>query len=255
MESVRACGPYRRRVNVLALVGALSGGAVAGRLAASVADRFARPRGARRRAGLIELTTAVLLAAVVARFGLGWNTIPPLVAAVSLVMLSAIDWRCGRLPDAITFPASAASLAAIAVASIATGRPGAIVAAAVAALGYGAVMWIAHELRPSALGFGDVKLSPMLGLHIGWTAVTAGQGWSAVASLVAQALVLSCLIGLAMGLVLGLARRRVRAHQPSSVGGAAPAPAARLLDTVFPFGPALAAGTMIMVLLHGAPAG
>ena len=31
---------------------------------------------------------AFLLVAVVARFGVGWNTIPPLVAAVSLVTLS-----------------------------------------------------------------------------------------------------------------------------------------------------------------------
>jgi len=244
-------------VNALALGSALLGGLAVGRLAAAVASRFGSPRGARRRFGLIELSIAALSAVVVARFGLGWNTIPPLVAAVSLTTLSAIDWRCGRLPDAITFPASAASLATIAVASIATGRPAAVVAAVVAALGYGAVMWVAHELRPGALGFGDVKLSPLLGLHIGWTAVTAadGRGWSAVASLVAQALMLSCLIGLAIGIVLGLARRRVRAHQPSSVGGAAPAPATRLLDTAFPFGPALAAGTMIVVLYYGPPAG
>ena len=232
-----------------------------GRLAAAVADRFARPRGARRRAGLIELTTALLLAALVARFGVGWNTIPPLVAAVSLVTLSVVDVRSGRLPDAITFPASAASLAAIGAASIATGRPGAIVAALAAAAGYGAVMWVAHELRPSGLGFGDVKLSPLLGLHIGWTAVTAGQGWSAVASLVAQALVLSCLIGLGIGSVHALLRRRRRKpptdpcpipatpSAPSSALSSAPPSATRLLDTAFPFGPALAAGTMIVVLL------
>ena len=240
---------YRRRVNALAIVAALVGGAGAGRLAAAVADRFAPPSGARRPIGLVELATAALLAVVVARFGVGWNTIPPLVAAVSLVMLSVVDVRSGRLPDAITLPSSAASLAAIGLASIATGRPGAIVAAVAAALGYGAVMWTAHELRPSGLGFGDVKLSPLLGLHIGWTAATSDQGWLAVVSLVAQALVLSCLIGLAIGLALGLVRRRARAHQPGPGRETAPASAAGLLDTAFPFGPALAAGTMIVVLV------
>ena len=234
-------------MNAAALLGALLGGAVAGRLAAAVADHFTPPRGARRRVGLIELTTAALLAAVVARFGVGWDTIPPLVAAVSLVTLAAVDWRSGRLPDAITLVASAASLAAIGASAIATGQPAAVVAAAAAAVGYGAVMWAAHELRPGGLGFGDVKLAPLLGLHIGWTAATSGRGWSAVASLVAQALVLSCLIGLAMGLVLGLVRRRGRQHQPDAGPGAGPAPA-RLLDTAFPFGPGLAAGTMIAVL-------
>ena len=242
-------------MDALALVSALFGGVAVGRLAAAVADRFAPPRGPRRRGGLIELTTAVLLAAVVTRFGVGWNTIPPLVAAVSLVMLSVVDLRSGRLPDAITLPASAASLAAIGIVSIATGRPGAIVAAAAAALGYGAVMWAAHELRPSALGFGDVKLAPLLGLHLGWTAGASRQAWTAVAGLVAQALVLSCLIGLLTALVLARLRRQRLGLLPVPGRGSGPVPGERLLDTVFPFGPALAAGTMIMVLLYGAPAG
>ena len=191
---------------------------------------------------------AFLLAAVVVRFGVGWNTIPPLVAAVSLVTLSVVDWRSCRLPDIITFPASIASLAAIGAASIATGRPGAIASAVAAALGYGAVMWVAHELRPSGLGFGDVKLGPLLGLHIGWTAAAVHQDWWAVVGLAAQALLLSCLIGLAMGLVLALLRRRGLEPLPDSGRGPASPPLVGLLDTAFPFGPALAAGTMIAVL-------
>ena len=191
---------------------------------------------------------AFVLAAVVARFGVGWNTIPPLVAAVSLVTLSVVDWRSGRLPDVITFPASIASLAAIGAASIAAGRPGAIASAVAAALGYGAVMWVAHELRPSGLGFGDVKLGPLLGLHIGWTAATVGQGWWAAVGLAAQALLLSCVIGLAMGLVLALLRRRGLEPLPDSGRGPASQPLVGLLHTAFPFGPALAAGTMIAVL-------
>jgi leader peptidase (prepilin peptidase)/N-methyltransferase len=233
-------------VNAVALASALLGGLVIGRLAAAVADRYAPRRGPRRPVAALELFMAGLLVLVIARFGVGWNTIPPLIAAASLVTLATVDWRSGRLPDVITVPAAAGSLAAIGIASIATGEPGAIVAAVGAALGYGAVMWAAHELRPNGLGFGDVKLSPLLGLHIGWTAVTFGQGWLAVVSLVAQALILSCLIGLGMGLVLGLVRRR-RARQPDLGHGSGLA-AARLLDTAFPFGPALAAGTMIAVL-------
>ena len=202
--------------------------------------------------GLLELSTAALLAAVVARFGVGWSMIPPLVAAVSLVTLSVVDVRSGRLPDAIVVPASASSLVAIGVASIATGRLGAIVAAIAAAAGYGAVMWIAHELRPSDLGFGDVKMSPLLGLHIGWAAAAFHRGWVAVVSLAAQALMLSCLIGLAMGLALGLRRRRGRQPRPGPGRVPVSPPRTRLLDTAFPFGPALAAGTMIAVLFSEA---
>lgn len=235
-------------MNPAALVLALGGGLVAARLAAAVAGRYAPPRSARRRFGLLELSMAALLAAVVARFGVGPTTIPPLVGAVSLMTLSVVDVRSGRLPDAIIVPALAASLVAIGASSIATGRPGVIVAAVAAAAGYGSVMWVAHELKPSSLGFGDVKLSPLLGLHVGWAAATFHRGWLAVVSLAAQALMLSCLIGLAVGLALGLLRRR--SHQPQPDPDRAPAAqeGTRLLDTAFPFGPALAAGTMIVVL-------
>ena len=263
MSRSPAAGPYRAGVNAVALGSALLGGLVVGRLAAVVADRFAPRPGARRPVGPVELCMAALSAAVVARFGVGWNTIPPLVAAVSLTTLSAIDWRCGRLPDAVSLPASAASLAAIAAASMAAGRPGAIVAAVAAALGYGAVMWTAHELKPSSLGFGDVKLAPLLGLHLGWTAGASGQAWTAVAGLVAQALLLSCLIGLLTALVLARLRRQglellpVPGERSGPVPGrgSGPVPGERLLDTVFPFGPALAAGTMIVLLYYGPPAG
>ena len=216
----------------------------------------------------MELTTAAASAAVVVRFDVGWAMIPPLVAAVSLVTLSAVDLRAYRLPDAISFPASGLSLAAIAAASVAVGRPSAIVSALVAALGVGAVLWVAHELRPSGLGFGDVKLGPLLGLHLGWVAGMFHTGWAAVLGLAAQALLFSSLIGLAMGLVVGLLRRRgiyalpdpERGPLAGGTGALLPDPGRepsarprmRLRDTNFPFGPALAAGTLAAVLFSEA---
>ena len=213
-----------------------------------VAGRFAPPSGVRRLIGLSEVSAVLLLAAVLARFGLGWSSVPPLVAAVSLLTLSIVDLRCARLPDAIVFPASALSLAAVVAASIASARPGAIVAAVAAGLGYGAVLWAAHEMRPDGLGFGDVKFALLLGLHIGWAAYSSHPKWWAVVSLTVQALLLSCLIGLAMGLAQSLLRRRRPALRPGPGCGQASPPPPRLLQAAFPFGPALAAGTMISVL-------
>ena len=216
----------------------------------------------------MELTTAAASVAVVVRFDVGWTILPPLVAAASLVTLSAVDLRAYRLPDAISFPASGLSLVAIAAASVAIGRPGAIVSALVTALGIGGVLWVAHGFRPSGLGFGDVKLGPLLGLHLGWVAGTFHTGWTAVLGLAAQALLLSSLIGLAMGLVVGLLRRwgidalpGPRRGLPAGGTGAPlshpgrrpPARSRmRLRDTNFPFGPALAAGTLAAVLFSEA---
>ena len=195
-----------------------------------------------------EVVTAALATAVVARFDGGWTMIPPLVAAVSLVTLSAVDLRAYRLPDAITLPSLGLSLAAVALESAVAGRLDAIVLAVAAALGYGAVLWIAHRLRPSGLGFGDVKIGPLLGVHLGWVAGAFGSGWVAVIELVAQALLVGCVIGVGMALVLALLRRRGFDPLPHPGHGSGPGHGGRLLDTALPFGPALAAGTMIAVL-------
>lgn len=235
-------------VNMVALGVAFGGGLVAGRLGVLAADRFAPARASSRRVPLQEVVTAAVATAVVARFDVGWTMIPPLVAAVSLVTLSAVDLRAYRLPDAITLPALGLSLAAIALESGVAGRRGAIVSAAVAALGYGAVLWIAHQVRPGGLGLGDVKIGPLLGLHLGWAAGAFGTGWVAPVALVAQALLVSCVIGVGMALVVALLRRRGFDALPDPGRGSAPVHRGRLLDTALPFGPALAAGTMIAVL-------
>ena len=235
-------------MNVVTLVVALVGGLAAGRLGALVANRLATPARACRRVPLQELATAAATVAVVARFDVGWTMVPPLVAVVSLVTLSVVDLRCYRLPDAITFPALGLSLVAVVAEAAAAGRSGAVVSAVAAALGYGAALWVAHELRPDALGFGDVKLGALLGLHLGWAAGVFGRGWLDVVALTAQALLLGCLIGLGMALTLWLLRRRGLDPLPHPDRDPATARDTRLLQTVLPFGPALAAGTMIAVL-------
>lgn len=241
-------------MNLAALAVALGGGLVAGRLGSLISDCFAPPRRARRRIPLHEAATAAASVVVVARFDIGWAMVPPLVAAVSLVTLSAVDLRAYRLPDAITLPALGVSLAAVAVESVAAGRPGTLVPAVAAALGYGAVLWAAHGLRPGALGFGDVRLGPLLGLHLGWAAGASGLGWAAAVGVTAQALLLSSAAGVGTALVVAGLRRRGRDPLPDPDRSPRAVPGPRLLDTVFPFGPALAAGTMIVVLHYGPPA-
>ena len=231
----------------IALAGGL--GLVGGRAAAVIVGRYAPQRAGGRRVPAVELVMAALSMAVVARFGIGWTVIPPLVATPTLVTLAAVDLRAYRLPDAITLPSLAASVAAVAAVSVAVDRPGAIVSAAAAALGYGAVLWAAHEVQPRGLGFGDVKLGPLLGLHLGWAADTFHGGWSAVFGLTAQALLMSCAMGLATGVVLAVARRWGYDALPDPERGPA-ATGRRLLDTSFPFGPALAAGTLTALLCN-----
>ncbi len=188
------------------------------------------------------------------RFGVSITAIPPMVAAVSLTTLAAVDLRTYRLPDVLVLPATGGSVAAVALVSLGAGRPDALVAALVAALAYGGFMLTVHEISPASLGFGDVKLSPLLGLNVGWVAWMHGHTWNAVVGLVLQALLLSSLLGVVMGLSLVWLRRKGRQvladpeqalSEPSGSRG--------VRQTAFPFAPALAAGTIVAMLLVQAP--
>ena len=152
------------------------------------------------------------------------------------------------------------------------------------------MLWVAHEVSPRGMGFGDVKLGFVCGLHLGWTAGAFHAGWSPVVGLVAGALLLAGLVGVAGGFVVAWLRRRGHQVLPDPAAPPDPDPAAapdatlppiaspdpdlaapsciepgseqpdpaqprRLIHTSFPFGPALAVGTMVTVLFSEALVG
>ena len=101
------------------------------------------------------------------------------------------------------------------------------------------------------MGFGDVKLALLLGLHLGWVSGMTYLGWAPVVRLVFYALLLGCVIGVGGGLALAAARRGARRQvlvDPEMADGQP----TRVLAQSFPFGPALAAGTMVVVLFSDA---
>lgn len=250
-------------------------------LVIGVVERMIRPQTLSRapRTALVAVIAAVF-AAVGARFGVTWAVIVPLILAAALVALSAVDLCCYRLPDPITFGAFGASLAAMAAVAPTVGGFGTLPLALGGAAGFGAVLWAVHEVSPRGLGFGDVKLGFVCGLHLGWTAGAFHAGWSPVIGLVAAALLLAGLAGVVGGLAVAWLRRR--GHRvlpdPATPPDADPTsplvpqtdPASpldvgldpdrpgrfrRLVETSFPFGPALAAGTMTAVLFSDALVG
>ena len=242
-------------------------GLAAGWLLIWVVERMVGPQTLSRaaRTALVAITAAVF-AAVGARFGIAWAVIVPLILAATLVALSAVDLCCYRLPDPITFGAFGASLAAMAAVAPTVGGFGTLSPALGGAAGFGAVLWAVHEVSPRGLGFGDVKLGFVCGLHLGWTAGAFHSGWSPVVGLVAAALLMAGLAGVVGGLVVAWLRRR--GHQvlpdpavpPDTDPPAGPSTDRagrfrRLVETSFPFGPALAAGTMTAVLFSNALVG
>lgn len=113
-----------------------------------------------------------------------------LVGALGVVM-SYVDVREHRLPDRLTIPSFAGAaliLAVVAVAAGEWGRYGQAWVAAAASVAFYSVLALA---RPGGLGLGDVKLSAVVGLVLGWlgwpvlvVGVVAGFGVGALASVV-----------------------------------------------------------------------
>jgi len=167
----------------------------------------------------VELLTAVLFAAVGARFAHSWALPAYLVLTGALIALSAIDLEHYILPNRILCPADAAIIPLLAAASAGEHDWGAFVRAAIAGAIAFAVFFVIHIVSPKGMGFGDVRLSFLLGLGLGWL------GWGEVAG----GLFSGFLYGAVVGVALIVVRVRGRKQQ-------------------IPFGPFLAAGATTFVL-------
>jgi leader peptidase (prepilin peptidase)/N-methyltransferase len=149
-----------------------------------------------------ELITAALLAALWLRFGPD-PLLPALVyLAVITVALSWIDAVHQRLPDVLTLPSYPAGL--ILLGSAAPFEPAGGRHFVHALIGM-AACWLFFVLQafiyPAGLGWGDVKLSGVLGLYLGWL------GAAAVAAGLIGSFVLAALAGLGL-IAAGRATRK-----------------------------------------------
>jgi leader peptidase (prepilin peptidase)/N-methyltransferase len=169
---------------------------------------------------VVVLGTGVLFAAMAVRFGESWVLPAYLVFSAALVALSAIDLRLQRLPNRIIFPLALSSPALLGAAAILESDGDAWLRSLACGVGAFAVFTLLHLVSPRAMGFGDVKLSFILGLYLGWL----GGGET----------VLGLLLGFVYGAVIGLLLLATRS---------------RSRKDHIPFGPFLAAGAITAVLV------
>ncbi len=172
---------------------------------------------------LVEVAAAALFAAVAARLGLSWALPAYLVCFASLLALSVIDIDHGVLPSRIIYPTLVLTGALLVVAAFAEDRWGDLrnaLVGALAAWAFLGLLWVAY---PRGMGFGDVRLAPVLGAHLGFLSLMH----------VFVGIFSAALLGAVTGLALQAAGRR---------GGRDP----------IPFGPFLALGTLVTVLFGAA---
>jgi leader peptidase (prepilin peptidase) / N-methyltransferase len=200
---------------------------------------------------VVELVTMGLWVAVAARFGWDWRLLPPLVMVTALMALSVIDLYVYRLPDRLVFPSIGLSIVVMVIAAFGIDHPFALTRAVVGMIGYAGMLLILNLINPKAMGFGDVKLALLLGLHLGWAAGSVWLEWIPVLRLIFYSLLVSSFLGVIGGLLLAVVRQRLDRDVLADPEAPEGQPT-RLLGQSLPFGPALAAGTVIVALFADA---
>ena len=168
------------------------------------------------------LVSAVAAAALGAR--LGWsNDLLVVVPVVPVgVVLAYIDWRTRLLPRLLVLPATGVAVVAGLLGWAVTGEADDLVRAGIGMAATFGLYWLLWWVHASGMGFGDVRLSALLGFalgHVGWSELAVGVYLPFL------------LLGLP-GLVLALVRRD-----------------RTLLKAAFPFGPAMLVGAWVAVLV------
>lgn len=195
----------------LVLVAALAGagvGAVTGRTLATGGYRIASDGPGRppRHWWWPPVVLGLLWAFLAWRIGAtaGWAALPAyLLFAWLAVALMWIDADVHRLPDGLVLPAYPALLALVAVATAGVGQLAPLVRALACMAAVYALYFVMAWVAPSSLGFGDVKLSGLIGLVLGWLSL----------EMVVLGLLAGFVVGGVVALVMLLGRRvGLRSH-------------------------------------------
>ena len=168
---------------------------------------------------LTPVMTAALFAAFAVRFGADWALPAYFVFLAALVPITVIDYHERIIPNWIVYPAIFASIPLLALAALLTGEWGTLGRALAGASFAWIALYVIHIVQPGGMGFGDVRLSFLLGLFLGW--LSYGH--------VFIGLFLGFLIGSVVGVGLMVLRRKKG-------------------KDLLPFGPFLVAGAILGVL-------
>lgn len=169
---------------------------------------------------IIETATASLFVMFGLKFGADIALIAFCIMGAALVALVWIDLHTTRLPREITYTAMALSAPVLVIAALVNDEPERIWQTALGAAIALAIMWLIYVASRGGMGDGDVRLAPLLGMHLGY--------------LNPGIVPIGLFLGFLLGAVVGVGAM--------ALGGAG-------RKTALPFGPFLAAGTVLAVFI------
>lgn len=149
---------------------------------------------------LVEAITAGVFVEVGLRFGWSWSLPGELAFVAGLVALSFCDFEHLVLPKRIVYPTGAGVAFGLLLATGVQGTWGRLGTAVACAAVELAVLFTVAVISPRAMGWGDVRLGPLVALGLGWL----GARYAVLGFLLAN------LIGAVVGVALIATRRATR---------------------------------------------
>jgi len=163
----------------------------------------------------------VLVGLVVWAFGFDWVLVSVVPFVVMLAIMIVIDLRELRIPDKLTGPSAVAAAPLLALSLLSDWSDISLLRALLGALAMGGFYLVLWLIYPPGMGFGDVKLAPTIGAQL------AFFGWIPLVRGVIAAYFVAGPVAILL-LLFGKAKRK----------------------TGFPFGPFMAVGAVIALLLE-----
>ena len=156
---------------------------------------------------LVELATGALFAGTAARVGYRADLPALLILVSGLFALAMIDAEFLILPRRIVYAVLGLEILALGAAAADLGAWRRLLIAALVGVCWFTVFFVINAVSPRALGFGDVRMSLLLGFGLGWLGVgTAILGFFS-----------ANVIGVTVGVAL-LAAKRIERRQPIPYG-------------------------------------
>jgi leader peptidase (prepilin peptidase)/N-methyltransferase len=155
----------------------------------------------------VELLTAGLFAGVGLRFGADWALPAFLVFTAGMVALAFTDLEHFLLPVGVVYPVLVGVGLLLFMAAVATGHWHRLGIAALSAAISFAIFFTINFINPRWLAFGDVRLSLLIGLALGWL----GGGYVLLGFMLAN------LLGAVVGVGL-IAAKRIERKTPIPYG-------------------------------------
>jgi leader peptidase (prepilin peptidase)/N-methyltransferase len=163
---------------------------------------------------LVELLTAALFAGLAAYFGPVAQLPAYLYLAAVGVALALIDLDVKRLPDALTLPSYPVGIVLLGIASAVHHDGWSLVRALIGMAALFGFYFTVAVIAPRGMGFGDVKLSGVIGLYLAWL------GWGQLVVGAFAAFAVGAVVGIGLILFAGGGRKTKVPFGPFMLVGA-----------------------------------